>query len=98
MVVVWPAGQLAGQWFVQVTPPSTVWVWPHTLGVPEPPQMSGEVQLPQLAVSPPQPSATVPQFAVPQPCGTQPAVPPSGSTPVPHLLGPPPPQKPVEQV
>jgi hypothetical protein len=36
---------------------------PHTLGVPPPPQNSGDVHVPQLAVRPPQPSETGPQFA-----------------------------------
>ena len=65
---------------------------PHTLDVPPPPQVCGNVHGWQYAVTPSQPSACGPQrpgwsahvFGL--------HVPPSGWLP-PHLLGPPPPQK-----
>jgi hypothetical protein len=58
------------------------------LGLPPPPQVFGEVHVPQLAMMPPQPSATAPQLApsVAQVFGTH-----GGG--VQHTLGvPPPPQ------
>jgi hypothetical protein len=62
---------------------------PHTLGNPPPPQISGGVQVPQLAVRPPQPSLTGPQFA---PTSAQVFLA-HGGTLLPHTLGlPPPPQ------
>ena len=61
---------------------------PHSLGLPPQPQHAGAEQLPQLAVSPPQPSLTGPQFA-PQSAQvflTQ------ATLPAPQTFGPPPPQ------
>src|ERR1700677_3721753 len=45
---------------------------PHWLAIPPPPQVAGEVQVPQLSV-PPQPSPVVPQLTprAPQVVGTQ---------------------------
>jgi hypothetical protein len=60
---------------------------PHVFGTPAPPQVRVELQVPQLR-SPPQPSATGPQFAPTdaQVLGVQLSLPP-------HTLGvPPPPQ------
>jgi hypothetical protein len=69
---------------------------PHWLGTPPPPHVSGKVQEPQFAVTPPQPSAWEPQVPagkLAQVFGLQMA-PPSGATPLfpPQMLAPPPPQ------
>src|SRR5688572_33248948 len=63
---------------------------PQTDGTPLPPQMSGMVQVPQSAVSPPQPSLTRPQLApaCAQVSGTQ------GGRPPQMFAAPPPPQVP----
>ncbi|MFT3838225.1 MAG: hypothetical protein QM723_14680 [Myxococcaceae bacterium] len=62
MVVV-PASQVAcwRQRLVQM--PESGTLLPQTLGTPAPPQMSVPLQLPQLGVTPPQPSPCWPQLA-----------------------------------
>src|SRR5262245_55921831 len=96
MLVVPPPGQ-ASFWhsrFLHGGGPASTPL-PHTEGFPAPPQISGAVQLPHWR-SPPQPSATGPQFAPAsaQVRGVQrgASAPPSAAAPVPHTLGPPPPQ------
>ena len=65
---------------------------PQTLGTPPRPHASGAVQVPQLAVRPPHPLSTCPQFAVPQPVGThvEAALPQRPGTPPPPHVRPPP--------
>src|SRR5512140_2508174 len=77
---------------VTKTPASVaIWPVPHWLGV-VPPQIAGGVQVPQLAMRPPQPSPTGPQLApsCAHVLGTH-GEPPS-APPRPHVLVPPPPQ------
>jgi len=62
---------------------------PQTLATPPPPQMAGAAHVPQSAVSPPQPSATWPQFFPKAAHALGVHVPPSGPAivPPPHTLG-----------
>ena len=96
MLVV-PVGQETCCWHrpVQETPASGRLAEPQTEGTPLPPQMSEPVQTPQLAVKPPQPSATGPQLAPAwlQVRGVH------DDEAVPQTLAPPPPQNwPAEQL
>jgi hypothetical protein len=81
------APQSAGVLGVQVPPPGPP--EPHTLGVPPPPHVCGEVQLPQLTVTLPQPSGCGPHFPRKSAHVFGVQVPPPATA---HLLGPPPPQ------
>jgi hypothetical protein len=69
-------------------PPSSPAPDPQTLG-PPPPQMSGRLQVPQLVVTPPQPSGCGPHLPVKSAHVFGVQTPPPETA---HLLGPPPPQ------
>jgi hypothetical protein len=75
--------------------PASALEFPQTLGTPPPPQIVPAAHVPQLAMRPPQPSETGPQFlpSSAQVFGTQllPPSPEDDEAPMPHRLGPPPP-------